>query len=153
MKPIHGMSYTPEYEAWKGAKRRCGNPRYRQYRLYGGRGIRVCAEWRASFQAFYADMGPRPSDAHSLDRINPDGNYEPANCRWALITQQNRNFSARNSSLGVNGVRFVRGRYYAYIHAQSQQISLGGHSDFLSACCARKSAELKYWSDTIQEAA
>lgn len=86
----HGKSGlpTPEYVAWQGMIRRCGNPRERCFPRYGGRGIRVCDLWRASFEAFLADMGPRPSSSHSVDRVNNDGHYEPGNCRWATRREQ-----------------------------------------------------------------
>ncbi|MFN3474075.1 MAG: hypothetical protein ACK4ZW_08525 [Blastomonas sp.] len=87
----HGMSKTPEYSAWVGMKARCGNPKNSRFADYGGRGIRVCVRWDASFEAFLADMGPRPSPKHSLDRINVDGDYEISNCRWASPTQQIKN--------------------------------------------------------------
>ena len=72
-------------------KRRCYTPTSGGYSIYGGRGIRVCDRWRNSFEAFYADMGPRPSAKHSLDRIDVDGNYEPGNCRWATHGEQSWN--------------------------------------------------------------
>jgi len=87
----HGMSHRPEHNAWNGMKQRCSNPKNKRYPIYGGRGITVCQRWRDSFEAFYADMGPRPSDGHSIDRINPDGNYEPGNCRWATLEEQANN--------------------------------------------------------------
>jgi len=72
-------------------RERCANPRSRSYADYGGRGIGVCERW-AKFENFLADMGERPSRAHSLDRFpNADGNYEPGNCRWATPTKQARN--------------------------------------------------------------
>jgi hypothetical protein len=88
----HGLSHGAEYQVWECMIRRCHNERTNGYdRYYGGRGIQVCKRWRNSFEAFYADMGPRPSPQHSVDRINNNGNYEPDNCRWATAAEQARN--------------------------------------------------------------
>lgn len=81
----------PEYEAWIGIKKRCNNPKYHEYHLYGGRGISVCVEWNNSFQSFLSYVGYRPDNNYSIDRINVDGNYEPGNIRWANKGDQNRN--------------------------------------------------------------
>jgi hypothetical protein len=70
---------------------RCYNPEAEAYPNYGGRGIRVCAEWCVSFEQFYRDMGSRPTPKHSLDRRDNDGWYTPDNCRWATQTEQTRN--------------------------------------------------------------
>lgn len=79
---------SPEYRAYQHAKQRCTNPNDAKYRIYGGRGI----EFRfASFPAFFKAVGPRPSSAHSLDRIDNNGHYETGNVRWATATQQANN--------------------------------------------------------------
>jgi hypothetical protein len=87
----HGRKETPEYRAWSAMKGRCLDPKHRAYRNYGARGITVCAEWVASFEAFHRAMGDRPSPDHSLDRIDNDRGYCPDNCRWATSSEQNRN--------------------------------------------------------------
>lgn len=86
-----GMHRRVEYRAWWNMLKRCTDPTYRQWSSYGGRGIKVCARWRESFEAFYSDMGPRPGPHLSIDRINNDGHYEPGNCRWATRAEQMRN--------------------------------------------------------------
>lgn len=97
-KTKHGHSprggYSPEYSTWMGIIKRCTNPRARGYARYGGSGITVCERWRTSFLAFLADMGTKPSHAHTIDRIDNHGNYEPNNCRWATSAQQMRNTRA-----------------------------------------------------------
>jgi len=79
-----------EYTVWKGMHRRCRNTKDAKYSRYGGRGIRVCDAWK-DFAIFVADMGPRPSLRHSIDRIDNDGHYEPSNCRWIELPAQAKN--------------------------------------------------------------
>lgn len=100
----HGLSLSQEYICWKGMKQRCYNTKYVSYDCYGGRGIIVCKRWRDSYKAFIADMGPRPSTNHSIDRIDNDGDYGPENCRWATRVEQSNN-CRRNRWLTVGGVR------------------------------------------------
>ena len=96
---------TPEYECWCHMRRRCYDANGKDYKNYGGRGIAVCHAWRESFEAFYRDMGPRPSPTHSIDRINNDGHYEPGNCRWADRLTQNRNRRQVTSPLSSRTAR------------------------------------------------
>ena len=98
----HGMSDTPEYAAWRAMRQRCLLPTHPAYPDYGGRGITVCERWASSFEAFYADMGPRPSPKHTLERTDNARNYEPGNCIWATWTAQLRN-TRRNRIVSFRG--------------------------------------------------
>lgn len=91
----HGKSKTPEYHAWVNMKDRCLNPKHKQYKDYGGRGIQICERW-LKLENFFKDMGERPSGL-TLDRINNDGNYEPSNCKWATWKEQQNNRRPRLS--------------------------------------------------------
>ncbi len=103
-KRTHGLSNSPEYLVWQSMIARCHNPNNESWKGYGGRGIIVHDEWRNSFAAFFAHIGPRPSSNHSIDRFpNNDGNYEPGNVRWATAKDQNRN-QRRNRMLTHDGI-------------------------------------------------
>ena len=102
---MHGMRYTPEYDIWRGIKKRCYLATDPAYCLYGGAGVVMCDIWRNSFEAFIGDVGMRPSALYSIDRFpNSHGNYEPGNVRWATDEQQNRNRGDYNVLVPLNGV-------------------------------------------------
>lgn len=88
----HGQTGTPMHNRWKAMIQRCENPNNSHYADYGGRGIRVCREWRESFEAFARDMGPGFSPELELDRIDVNGNYEPGNVRWVppIVNARNK---------------------------------------------------------------
>lgn len=90
--------WTPEYRTWSAMKERCGLVSSKAWKNYGARGIKVCDRW-LDFSFFFADMGPKPSSAHSIDRIDNNGNYEPSNCRWASRAEQ---ISNRRNTLRVD---------------------------------------------------
>ena len=94
-----GKTKHPLYDIYLDMVGRCHRETHARYESYGGRGITVCARWRADFWAFVADMGPRPGGStsgggralYSLDRVDNDGDYDPANCRWATPSEQSKN--------------------------------------------------------------
>jgi hypothetical protein len=87
----HGKTNTPEYKAWQGMKDRCNNKQNAEYKNYGARGVKVCEEWKNNFETFLKHVGKRPTNKHSIDRIDNDGNYEPGNVRWATDKEQTNN--------------------------------------------------------------
>jgi hypothetical protein len=95
MARTHGHTHpmSPTYQSWKAMKARCTQPRNASWQYYGDRGITFCDRWQ-SFENFLADMGERP-EGTTLDRIDPDGKYEPDNCRWATPSTQSDNRKAR----------------------------------------------------------
>lgn len=95
-----GGRRTKEYRAWAHIIGRCGNPGDKAYADYGGRGIKVCERWSASFESFLADMGVAPAGS-TIERLDNDGDYAPGNCVWATRAAQVRN---TRRTIKVDGV-------------------------------------------------
>lgn len=102
----HGGTKLPEFKIWSHMIERCHCDKARNYYCYGGRGITVCDRWRYSFACFLADMGPRPSKKHTVERKNNDGLYAPNNCVWATKKEQDRN-RRNNRWLTFNGKTMI----------------------------------------------
>ena len=98
----HGDWGSAEYTTWDAMLARCRNPEHESYPHYGGRGIKVCERW-LTYANFLSDMGRKPSNRHSIDRIDNNADYRPDNCRWATQSEQNRN-THRNVILTFNGL-------------------------------------------------
>ena len=118
MKRTHGLTRrngkrTPEYQAYAGAKHRCTNPNSRNFKHYGGRGIRFLF---TSFEQFFAELGPRPYGLE-LDCIENDGHYEPGNVRWATSSQQKRN---RRRFVHVGWTKEMRKMRQTGVHSTGQ---------------------------------
>lgn len=145
----HGKSREkdPTYSSWCDMKYRCSNPRLKEYRYYGGRGIDVCARWNESFENFFLDMGERPHGM-TLDRIDVEGGYSKENCRWECRSVQNYNQRVKvTNSSGITGVSFSSktGLWRAYISKDGKRIGLGSHNSFDSAVSVRRLAELEHF--------
>ena len=106
----HGKSDVPEFAVWWMMIQRCENPKADSYQFYGARGIHVCERWKASFSNFLADMGSRPSKAHSIDRKDNDLGYFPTNCRWVTADVQNSN-TRRTRHIEFHGKRMTHSQF------------------------------------------
>lgn len=101
--PVHNGKRTRLYRVWCSMKERCNNPHNKGFHRYGGRGITVCNEWSTDFATFRAWSQENGYKAGlTIDRIDPNGNYEPSNCRWVTHAVQNRNYS-RNHLITYQG--------------------------------------------------
>ena len=107
---VHPKEYDHLYKTWKGINHRCTNPKNPQYRNYGGRGIKICDGWSdkdsAGFVNFCEDMGPKPVESHTVDRINNEEGYYKENCRWASQQEQTSN-TRRNNYVEFEGESYT----------------------------------------------
>lgn len=101
----HGLSDERLYRIWKAMRQRCNNPKAENYRFYGQRGVKICDDWNKDFMSFYQwSINNGYHSDLTIDRINPDGNYCPGNCRWITMAQQNLNRHS-NQIIEFNGIR------------------------------------------------
>jgi hypothetical protein len=143
----HGMSNTAEYQAWKGMKARCYKTSYQHYDRYGGRGIKVCDEWKNDFLAFYRDMGKKPTPQHQLDRIDNNGDYCKDNCRWSTPSQNCYNRSRYHNKTKFTGVSentSKKGRYSAWFSVNRKHIQVGTYDSPEEAYKERIKAMKRY---------
>lgn len=112
----HGLTRSPEHRSWLSMMTRClwSKPERADFALYQGKGITICERWK-EFASFLAEMGPKPTVRHTLDRIDSDGNYEPGNCRWATSKEQARNWKRRNRRITFNGETLLLDEWAARI--------------------------------------
>lgn len=104
---VHGMRHSRFYGTWKSMINRCENPKYVHYKDYGGRGIKVCEEWKNSIQTFHDwCVANGHQEGLTLDRKDVNGNYEPNNCRWATLKQQANN-TRRTLYVYVDGIKYT----------------------------------------------
>lgn len=143
------LRYQREYWKWQGMKARCLRPtKRRDYLEYGGRGIKVCDRWlgKDGFKNFLLDMGLSP-EGTSLDRIDVDGNYSLANCRWAddRLQMINKRLQ-KNNTTGHKGIHFRKDikKWRAAVHVYGKNISLGTYPTFEEAVKARKEGEARF---------
>lgn len=149
----HGMTGTKIYKTWKNTKDRCYNENNDSYERYGGRGIKVCERWiekYSGFPNFFEDMGECP-EGMSLDRIDPNGDYSPENCRWATPSVQA--FNTRLLSSNKSGVSGVwqdpeTNSWVVTIGFQGKRVYIGSYLKFEDAVEARIQAEKDYFGFT-----
>ncbi len=144
----HGMRSFPEYQIWSKMKSRCQRPSDPSYKTYGARGIAVCDEWE-DFEVFIRDLGRRPSDKHTLERINVNSGYNKENVIWTddmCMQSFNQNRKSNNTS-GRSGVYWVktRKRWVAQTHHNGTCIRHGSFINKEDAIAARKHAEISIY--------
>lgn len=138
-----GRESQPLYRKYLSMKGRCYTKTHPSYKNYGGKGVKVCDKWldkENGFWQFVGDMGEQPR-GHTLDRIDPNGDYTPDNCRWANDYLQSQNKRKMNNRLGYHGIRVKRGRYQPYYNHKGSLLSLGTYDSIEEAIEVRKRLE------------
>lgn len=149
----HGQWDTRIYRIYYAMKQRAQNPNSPHYKYYGALGIKVCDEWDKSFEAFYNwAIQNGYSDDLSIDRIDPNGDYEPSNCRWAdKVTQSFNRKTGADNTTGHTGVSLRKdtGKYQAYISKGGRRKVLGSYETLDAAVQAREKAENELYKTEV----
>lgn len=141
----HGGWKKSSYNTWRAMVRRCHNPKDKDYKRYGAKGIVVCNRWQ-DYLNFELDMG-EPIGTATLHRVDPYGNYEPANCEWASPTRQAREIrTPKTSKTGVTGVLLHNGYYYGTITVKKKKYYSKCFATLEEAAAARKELEALHWN-------
>lgn len=141
---------NPNYRRWVHMRNRCYLKDNTEYHRYGAKGIRVCDEWISDFSCYddyVSSLKNALKPGYTIDRINPYGDYEPGNLRWACKTTQARNCSVgSNNKSGVTGVSWCKKQqqWRATIMINRKQIALGRFDSVEEAAIVRKKAEIEY---------
>jgi hypothetical protein len=139
--------YSNEYIIWRGIIRRCSSSKDKQAHRYIDRGITISDEWR-DFHTFLSDLGPRPSKKHSVDRIDPNGNYCKENCRWETASIQNMNKPLKSGRASkYRGVRPLKKRWGAYIAFNYVDYALGIFDTEIEAALAYNKKALEFYGE------
>lgn len=144
----HGGTGTAAHRSWAHMRARCRDAKNEKYEYYGGRGISVCPEWD-DYAVFAADMG-EPPEGYTLDRIDPNGDYTPSNCRWASRLVQSRNQRMRyTNTSGHRGVfrNAKSNKWYAQIRANGLRAGSKHYDTIEEAVEARKELERLHWGE------
>jgi hypothetical protein len=145
-KTKHGLSSSRTYSIWCNMKERCSNPNHKTACYYVTRGITYDSKWE-KFEGFLEDMGIAP-DGLSLERIDNNGNYCKANCKWATHFEQTANQNKKRSNTsGRTGVHYSKREdmWKSYISVNKVCIHGGTFESFEEAVASREALEIKYW--------
>lgn len=138
----HGSSSNPIFSVWEGMKRRCYNKKYKQYKDWGGRGIKICEEWKNDPNKFIEwAINNGYNDKLCIDRINNDGDYEPSNCRWIIHRENSLNsrLLRSNNSSGYRGVSLCKrdNNFVATVKYHYKSYRVGSFNTAIEAAKAR----------------